>query len=74
MDHNPLDAIGPPFSDMARYPTAHDVLDALWLLEDLAEAAESAGQHAEAERRHQIAQAAREEYQHRCAGVGARGR
>jgi hypothetical protein len=73
MDHPPLDALGPPFSDLARYPKAHDVLDAMWLLEDLAEEAESAGQHDEAGRRHRIAQAAREEYQHRCAGAGAHG-
>jgi hypothetical protein len=74
MDHHPLDAFGPPFSDTARYPTAHDVLDAMWLLEDLAEEAEEAGRHLEAELRHGMAKAAREEYQHRCAGIGARGR
>lgn len=74
MDHHFLDDLQPPFSDRDRYPTAHDVLDAMWLLEDLAEEAESAGEHAEAERRHRIALAAREEYQLRCAGAGPRAR
>lgn len=77
MDHNlldSLDALQPPFSDLSRYPTAHDVLDAMWLLEDLAEEAEAAGERDEAERRHRIAQVAREEYQLRCSGAGARGR
>jgi hypothetical protein len=55
----------PHFADRDEYPTAQDVLDAVWLFQDLADAARDSGEVADAERCRDIADAARSEYRRR---------
>ncbi len=57
----------PHLADRAQYPTAGDLLDALWLFEDLAADAERSGRAADARRLHTIAETARGEYRRRAA-------
>ena len=55
----------PHFSDRTEYPSAQDVLDALWMLQDLALEADRAGSWANAERLRLVAEEARIEYRRR---------
>jgi hypothetical protein len=66
-DIDPGDDSLPRLADHALYPNARDVLDALWLFEDLAEDAERSGRAADARRLHTIADLARGEYRRRAA-------
>ena len=55
----------PHFDDPTEYPSAGDVLDAVWLYEELAEQAEAAGDPFGAERFRLIAERARAQYRAR---------
>jgi hypothetical protein len=52
----------PHFDDPTEYPSAGDVLDAVWLYEELAESADAAGDAGSAERFRLIADRARAQY------------
>lgn len=62
MDQEWWNAARPSFWDRTAFPTEQDVLDAVWLFQDLVAAAERAGDWADAERFRLIAEAARCEY------------
>ena len=64
-------AARPSFWDRTAFPTEQDVLDAVWLFQDLVAAAERAGDWADAERFRLIAEAARCEYWQRSRSLRA---
>lgn len=65
MDEQWWNAGRPHFWDRAEFPTEQDVLDAVWLYQDLVATAECLGEWADVERLRLIAEAARCEYWHR---------